>query len=55
MKCSSSRTSWAMSSRDATKTSSDRSCLGLGSAIALFEHASETLIGELPSFKFKRP
>jgi hypothetical protein len=55
MKCSSSRAGWAMSSSDATKTSSTGSCSGLGSTIALFERASKTKIGELPSFKFKRP
>ena len=43
-----------MSSRDAIKMSSTESCLGLGS-IALLEHASETTIGDFPSFKFKRP
>ena len=54
MKSSSSRAGWAISSKDAIKTSSIGSCLGLGSTIALFERASEMTIGEFPSFKFKR-
>jgi len=43
-----------MSSRDAIKTSSVGSSLGLGSTITLCERASETLIVEFPNFKFKR-
>jgi hypothetical protein len=44
-----------MSSRDSIKTSSTGSYLGLGSTIMLFERASETMIGDFPRFKFKRP
>jgi hypothetical protein len=55
MKFSLSRAGWAMSSREAIKTSSIGSYLGLGSTITLFERASDIAIGELSSFKFERP